>query len=80
MYLAPGPGKRFSAVVGRRTGRSHIRNRLKRRAREVFRRSAGELDECCCVVIFKPGSDGYSYEDIEDKMRLLWKRAGLLKE
>jgi len=79
IYLRPGERPRFSAVVGRKTGNSVTRNRLKRWGREVFRREKDSLKNYDIVVIYKKGSAGFTYSRLEKILKDIWTQEKLLK-
>jgi len=57
---------RLGLVVSRKIGNAVIRNRIKRRLREVFRKNEGNLPECMDIVLVaKPGIHRYSYRELE---------------
>jgi ribonuclease P protein component len=47
----PGEGTRLGITVTRRVGNAVVRNRIKRRVRETFRRRRGELGRAVDVVV-----------------------------
>jgi len=58
--------RRFGVIASRRVGNAVVRNRCKRRARELFRLHQHELPESCdlVLVIRKPFAQR-SFEDLE---------------
>ena len=61
---------RFGFSVSRRVGNAVVRNRLKRRLREMFRLHRHELAPARdFVVIAKPGAASLSYEDLVQELR-----------
>ena len=79
MYFRPGPGCRLAVVAGKKVGGSTRRNKLKRWAREIFRRNKDSLKNYDIVVIYKNGADRYTYGEIENILKKIWKRENLLK-
>ena len=63
---------RLGITVTKRVGRAHDRNKLKRRVREIFRKSLlrDELDGIALdvVVNLKPSSKDASYDDLENDL------------
>jgi ribonuclease P protein component len=53
---APTPGIGLGVVVSRKIGSAPVRNRIKRRLRNVFREIAKKFGFCCiCLVIVRSG-------------------------
>ncbi|MGM0568315.1 MAG: ribonuclease P protein component [Elusimicrobiota bacterium] len=80
LYYIPGPGKRFSIVVSRKLGNSVKRNRLKRWAREIFRREKGKLKGCDMAVIYKRTARDCKFGDVERFLRNIWKKEKLYQK
>jgi ribonuclease P protein component len=67
---------RLGLSVPRRAGAAPLRNRLKRRLREIFRRSPvsrGRARDLC--VIFKPGAAKATYMELAEEFRRLCEKA-----
>ena len=69
----------ITVIVGRKVGKSNIRNRLKRWAKEKYRLEKEKLKNFATVVIYKPGAAQYSHREVDNIIDTLWKRAGILK-
>jgi ribonuclease P protein component len=60
------PHSRLGLTVSRRLGKSYIRNQLKRRLREVFRKNKELVKPTCDLVINTTSTTcGASYEELE---------------
>jgi len=71
-----GPSARLGLSVPRRTGSSPLRNRTKRRLREIFRRSPAlrrEARDLC--VILKPEAARVSFADLRAEFLGLCEKA-----
>lgn len=68
---------RFGFAVGKRVGNAVVRNRVKRRLREVVRayRPHGGWD---VVVIARPAAAGADFATLDGALRSLFRRAQLL--
>ncbi|UCH78189.1 MAG: ribonuclease P protein component [Candidatus Coatesbacteria bacterium] len=62
----PGEGRRLGVVCGRRVGTAVVRNRLRRRLREIFRtRPEVFRDGCWFVVVARPPLAAWDYRTLE---------------
>ena len=68
---------RFGFVVGRGVGKAVVRNRTKRRLREIARRAPVEQG-WDVVVIARRGAGGVDYWTLKDSLEGLLRRAHLL--
>ncbi len=74
-----GTGPRLGVTVSRRVGNAVVRNRLKRRIREWFRRKRRALPEGLdLVVIGRRGAVGLSSEELCQQLREAGGRLGVL--
>ena len=71
---------RFAISAGRRVGNAVVRNRTKRRAREIIRRHMHEISQGWdCLLILTPASAMATYAEVEADLLRLLARAQLLK-
>jgi len=82
VFVSPGTGSgpRLGITVTRKAGGAVVRNRLRRRVREAFRRQAatGALGPLDFVVNVSPRAAGAPYEELRSELgRLLARAAGL---
>ncbi|MEM9290439.1 MAG: ribonuclease P protein component [Acidobacteriota bacterium] len=71
-------GARLGITASRKVGKAVVRQKLKRRVREVFRRlpERGTLGNRDIVVHLKPGAGEASFDQLAVEMTTLLKRAG----
>ena len=77
-YMArrAGQGRKMGLAVSRKVGRAVVRNRVKRRIREIYRTHRGKLGEDVHVVIVaRQASAGLNYHQSEDALRQLFQRS-----
>ena len=82
MCLRQGPGAslRLGVIASRRIGGAVVRNRAKRRLREVFRRCRNQLSGAVDVILVaRNGVDRAGFREIEAEFLCLAARFGLLK-
>ena len=73
-------GFRAGFVTSKRTGGAVVRNRIRRRLREIVRRHQKELlAGIWLVVIARPAAAQASYMQLEDEWLRLAKRASILR-
>jgi ribonuclease P protein component len=72
-------GFRAGFVTSRKIGGAVIRNRVRRRLREIVRKHQGELRSGVSIVtIARPAAARFSYRALEDEWLRLAKRASIL--
>jgi len=83
LAVAPGPGgedtTRIGIIASRKTGNAVVRNRTRRRLREIFRRHQHDLKSGLWLVTIVGARGGRaSYRQLEDEWLLLARRAFIL--
>jgi ribonuclease P protein component len=72
-------GFRAGFVTSKRIGNAVMRNRVRRRLREIIRQRQDQLRTCIWVVtIARPAAARASYQELEDEWLRLAKRASIL--
>lgn len=72
-------GLRAGFVTSRRIGNAVVRNRVRRRLREIVRKHQHEIvDFGWVVTVARPGAAQASYGELEDEWLRLAKRASIL--
>ena len=76
---APGLESRFGFITSRRVGNAVVRNRVRRRLREILRLARpGLVSGFHLVIIAKKGCAAASYPDLKNEWLRLANRAALL--
>lgn len=79
-FLPEEAGMRFGVSAGKRLGKAVVRNKLKRRVKEAFRRFLPRIGKSGQVVfIVRRSAVSRPYADIENAVKDLLKRMELLK-
>jgi ribonuclease P protein component len=72
-------GTRIGFITSRKVGGAVVRNRARRRLREVVRADRPQLQPGCWIVIIaKPPAATISFSEVQNEWRNLAKRAGVL--
>ncbi len=71
----PGPQARLGVTITKKTGSAVVRNRLRRRLRELFRRSAPFASAVDVVVNVRPGAERTPFEELARDFERLTRRA-----
>ena len=81
VWLAKGAeGLRFVAVTGRKVGKAAVRNRIRRRLRELFRVNRHRFrTPVYLALVAKPGSGDIPADELRRRAFDLWVKAGLLE-
>lgn len=73
-YLTSDDAVRMGVSVSRRVGKAVVRNKLRRRIKEVFRRLSPLLRSGQFVFIARRGSGNCTYQELESSIEGLFKR------
>ncbi|MBK6404169.1 MAG: ribonuclease P protein component [Holophagales bacterium] len=73
---AAGPCARLGVTITKKTGSAVVRNRLRRRLRELFRRHSGLSGAADVVVNVRAGAEKISFPDLSRDFDKLVARAG----
>jgi len=77
--LVPGEASRVGVITTRRLGNAVVRNRTRRRLREIARLHLPEFAQACWIVIVaKPESATASFADLKDEWLRLARRLSIL--
>lgn len=77
----PRPGRRVAFCVSRKLGKAVLRNRMRRRLREVYRLNREKLSfRCDLILLARPATLNATFQDLERTFLALAGRAGVLKE
>ena len=76
-FLRPGAdgAPRLGITITKKTGSSVVRNRLRRKIRELFRRSKPFSAPVDLVVNVRPGAEKAPYQDLAEDFARLARRA-----
>ena len=72
---AAGPVGRLGVTITKKTGSSVVRNRLRRRIRELYRRSGLRESPLDVVVNVRPGAEGTVFRELARDFGVLSRRA-----
>ena len=75
------PGKKVGIAAGKRLGKAHIRNRVKRLLREAYRLNQDKFAAGCdYLLVGRKPAVAAKRQDVEHSLLLLAGRAGILFE
>lgn len=72
---ADGPRARLGVTITKKTGSAVVRNRLRRRLRELFRRSGSFAAPVDVVVNVRPGAEGTDFAELSRDFEKLARRS-----
>ena len=72
---AGGPRARLGVTITKKTGSAVVRNRLRRRLRELFRRSGSFTAPVDVVVNVRPGAEGTDFSELSRDFEKLARRS-----
>ncbi len=69
ILLMPSDAQRFGVTVGKRVGKAHERNRVKRLLRELFRRNKSLFPALCDIgVVARAGAERLDYDALREEL------------
>jgi len=79
-YLkASPPARKVGFIVAKRIGKAHIRNKIKRRMREIYRKNRYRMaDGAYFILRAKKGIDAVKFGELESEITAGMKHAGIL--
>lgn len=77
-FVRPGTGAtaRLGVTITKKTGTAVVRNRLRRRLRELFRRASAFPERVDVVVNVRPGAEKAEFSELSRDFEKLSRRAG----
>ena len=75
----PSDETRFAVCVGKKYGKSGVRNRIKRLLREAFRSNAECLGISCCILLIPRAAKEYSYAAFARDVGKIFRREKLVR-
>lgn len=78
LVYVSGRDRRIGFSVSKKVGCAVVRNKVKRRLRECVRPMMHDLSKGKYVIIARPEAAGCSFDTLCDRVRHLFRRAGLL--
>ena len=78
IYVLGKETPRLGLSVNNKVGHAVVRNKLKRRMREVMRSYLSDIKPCQAIFAAKSNAGGLSYACVKEEMSALLKKSGLL--
>ena len=81
VYRKSRPGRRVAFCVSKKIGSAVLRNRIRRRLREVYRLNREKLSSRCDLILLaRPGAARTKFAELQKAFLGLASRAGAIKE
>lgn len=71
---------KFSLSIGKKFGKAHQRNKIKRQIRAIINLNKTKINNFLFLIIIRPQKEKLSYKEIENEILYLFKKSKIITE